>query len=415
MLVPPAGERLAREKPREQVAVAVAGVDDHPARHVPYTGGFPLVDLVGRLDVGQRLVHVALAGLVDDDRPGQVALGQTEPRTARQRDGRAPPRVVHQCDLGAGGDARADAAAGVELRAGRPVHRRRLGLVLLAHLQVALEAAGADDDTAARPHDVLGAVALHLHADDAALGEDQLAELGLVHHRHARVHQRLAQADGDRVAHAEQALAAQAGEGAPQQHPEHRDRAAEGAQAQADLPEVALQHHHVGRGLGVLRVQSVELLADDAPVDRVGLDRAAAGAAAGLLRLVVGVLRHPAEAHGGAVADEVHDLGATLEVGVAPHLRHNVTDDRVEIGLGRLDAVGLAGRAQCVVVGDPDPAAAAGRRAAEVLTLLQQHRLQAVGRGAQRRTHAGRTGSHDDDIHLCRQRAGRTTRHGAKL
>ena len=74
----------------EQVAVAVALVDDHPARHVADAGGLALVDLVHGLDVGQRLVHVPLAGLVDDDRAGQVALGQAEPR-ARSAAGSSDP------------------------------------------------------------------------------------------------------------------------------------------------------------------------------------------------------------------------------------------------------------------------------------------------------------------------------------
>ena len=57
-------------------------------------------------------------------------------------------------------------------------------------------------------------------------------------------------------------------------------------------------------------------------------------APAGLLGEVVGVLRHPVEPHRGVVADEVHHLGAAVDEGVAAHLGHDVADDRVEVALG---------------------------------------------------------------------------------
>ena len=95
VLVPAAGEGLPRAEPGEEVAVAVALVDDHPARHVADAGLLALVHLLHGLDVRQRLVHVAPAGLVDHERAGQVALRETEPGAVRQRDRGAPPGVVH--------------------------------------------------------------------------------------------------------------------------------------------------------------------------------------------------------------------------------------------------------------------------------------------------------------------------------
>ena len=84
VLVPAAWERLPGGEPREQVPVAVALVDDHPGRDVRNSGGLAGVDRVHRLDVGHGLVHEPSAGGVHDDRAGEIALGQAEPRTRRQ-------------------------------------------------------------------------------------------------------------------------------------------------------------------------------------------------------------------------------------------------------------------------------------------------------------------------------------------
>ena len=57
--------------------------------------------------------------------PGRLRSARQNHGPFGQRDRRTPPRVVQQVGLGAGGDAGEDAAAGVELRAGRPVDRGR--------------------------------------------------------------------------------------------------------------------------------------------------------------------------------------------------------------------------------------------------------------------------------------------------
>src|SRR3546814_1297607 len=101
LLEPATREGLAGAEAREEVAVAVALVDDHPAREVVDAGALGgFIHGVDGVYVGRSLVAVALARLVDDDRARQVALGKAEPRAARERDRGARPGVAHQGELG---------------------------------------------------------------------------------------------------------------------------------------------------------------------------------------------------------------------------------------------------------------------------------------------------------------------------
>ena len=76
-----------------------------------------------------------------------------------------------------------------------------------------------------------------------------------------------------------------------------------------------------------------------------------------------------------------------------------------------LGVVGLAGRLERVVAGDPDAAAAAGGGAAEVRALLDQHGVEALPRGGERGGHAGAAGADHDDVDLGRRlRRGRSWR-----
>ena len=232
--------------------------------------------------------------------PGRLRSARQNHGPFGQRDGRAPPGVVQQVGLGARGDAGEDAAAGVELRAGRPVDRGRLRLVLLAHLQVLLEAAAAEDDAAAgadrRWSRRRGCTS---YADDPAVLERQPGQLGVVGDRDVR------RRSGPCAGRSRSRCPSRTSCGAArrlttrlEQDLGHRHRAAPGAQTEADLPEVGLRDDHVRRRLGVLRVQPVELVAEEARVQRDRLAGAARGAAAGRLRVVVGVLRDPLEATG---------------------------------------------------------------------------------------------------------------------
>ena len=269
VLVPAAGERLPRGEAGEEVPVAVALVDDHPCGDVRDPGGLTGVDRVGRLHVGQRLVHESLACGVHDDRAGQVALREAEPRAAGERDRRTPPGVVHQVDRGTHGDAGLDAAAGVARGSRAPVGVGGAGQVLLAQGVVLLEAAGPEDDSPTGADDDLGSIALGADADHPAALDDQPGERGLVVDRDVGFKQGLAQADRQGVAHREHPPAAEGADHLVEQHPEHGARAAEGAQgAEADLAEVGLGDDQVRRRLGVRRVQSLQLGADDPAVHR---------------------------------------------------------------------------------------------------------------------------------------------------
>ena len=214
-------------------------------------------------------------GLVDDDRAGQVALGEAEPRAVRQRDGRAPPGVVHQVGLGAGGDAGQEPAAGVELRAGRPVDRGRLGLVLLAQLEVA-----------SRSHRCRGsrrggrgprrrrAVVL----DDARRRPGRPRGAG----RPARC--RSAPARRRRSApcagRSRSRCPSRTSSGRSSMLTSRRSRTMiivsgprQVRRPEADLAEVGLGDDQVRRRLGVRRVQPVELVAEEAGVERDRLAR----------------------------------------------------------------------------------------------------------------------------------------------
>jgi hypothetical protein len=356
---------------------------------------------VGRLHVGQRLVHESLAGGVHDDRTGEVALGEAEPGAAWERDRWTPPGVVHQVDRGADGDAGLDAGAGVAGSGGAPGGLGGPGQVLLPQGVVLLEATGSEDDAPAGANDDLGAIALGADPDHSAALDDQLLQRGLVVDRDTGIHQGLAQADRQCVAHRVHPATEDRADQAVEQHPEHGSCAAEGAQgAETDLAEVGLGDDQVRRRLRVRRVQSLQLGSDDPAVHRHGFHRASARSAAGLLGQVVGVLGHPCEPHGGLLEQEVHHLGSAVEEGLTPLLRDHVSDDGLEVaprllGVVRVD---LSGVAKSLVAGYPDAATGSSRRAAEVRALLDQDGVEAVLRGGERRCHSGAAGAHDDDV-----------------
>ena len=68
-------------------------------------------------------------------------------------------------------------------------------------------------------------------------------------------------------------------------------------------------------------------LPSDPGVHRHRLDAAAAEPPARRLGVVVGVLRHPGEAERGVLAEELHDLRTTVEEAVGADLGHVVADD----------------------------------------------------------------------------------------
>ena len=258
--------------------------------------------------------------------------------------------------------------------------------------------AAAQDHAALGPDDALDSLAEHRDARDAAVLDDEVAQLGAVLHGHARVDEALAESDREGVAHRVHLLAAQAADDAVEHDLEHRDRAADGAHSQADLAEVGLRDDQVRRRLGVRRVQVDQLVAEEAAVHRHRLDASPPGPSAGRLGQVVGVLRDPGEPDRRVLAHEVHDLWPTVDEGVPADLGHHVADDRLEVALGLLRVVGLTGRAQRVVAGDPDATAGARRRPAEVVALLDEQGVEPLSRGGEGGGHAGTTGTDDDHV-----------------
>ncbi len=376
------------------------------------------------VDVGRRLVGVAASCLVDDDRAREVALGQAEPWTRRQRDRRAPPGVVHQVDGRADLDGRGDATAGVAGRAGRPVGADGGALVLLAHGLVLLEPAAGEHHAVARPEGRRLPVTGDVDPGDPAVLDDEAGQRRLVEDRHARVEQSLAQPDRHRLAHAVHRPAQNHVQDPAQPDLEHGQRASERAQSEAEPPVVRLHHDHAHGRLGVGRVQPGELVAEDPTVDRHRLDAAAPGVTAGSLRVVVGVVRDPDEPGRGVVADEGERLGPAVEEGVDPRTGNGVADDRVQVGPGLLGRVPPPGRPQCVVVGDPHAAPGAGGGAAEPGAALDHHRAQAVVRRGEGCGHAGaaaadhhhvvlRAGVIHAHLHDCAGRSARA-RHGGE-
>ena len=296
---------MSRLQSREDVAVAVLLVEDQPGGHV-LAGALALAVLaavhpVARLDVRHRLVHEPLAAGVDDDRAGGVALGQREPRRADQRNRRAPPGVLHEFQCGAELFGGQDAVAGVGDGADGPLGGDRRALVLHPHLLVVLEAAAAEDDSAAGPDQPrLGASGFvgvaHVDAAHDAVLDVQIGQRGVQLHGDAG----LLQADPHRrdqgAAHADQVLAGGLG-------PRRADADLEAAQHAARMalelvePDVVLLHHdHVHRHLAVRRLEARLVGAELLGVERLGLDRPAGGLAAGGLRVVVGVARAPSTA-----------------------------------------------------------------------------------------------------------------------
>ena len=362
--------------------------------------GVPRVHGVHRVDVGRGLVHEALAGAVDQQAAGQAALGQAEVRAGRQRDGRAPPGVVHQVERGTRRLARGDRIAGVAGRPGGPLGADRRALVVLPHHGVALEAARRQHHTAARPDQRGLAVAGHRHSGSPAVLQVQAGHRGVQPDRNLPGRQARPQARGQCLAHAEHVLPEQAGAGHPAgdlHAGEHRP-GMPGAQAQPAV--VGLGDRHAGRCGQVGRVEMRQFGAEDPAVHGPRFDAAAFGQAARGFRVIVGVARHPGEVHRGVRAHEIQHGRALFEQCQLPFGAHAAVRDVGQVGAGLLGRVGDPGPAQHLVPGYPQAAAGTGGGAAEPAGLLDHHDPQAVVRGRECGGHPGGATAHHHDLEL---------------
>ena len=372
---------VSRRESGEEVAVAIALVDHHPGGYGAGPRRMGRVDLLGGLDVGQRLVHEPLAAGVHDDRAGQVALGQAEPRPARRAGSSAPtrrrpsgrcprrwrsrPRGRRRCcSRHRSSRSRRWAGAGTSPAAPGCSRSRRIPRTTPRVARMVDRSPSRWTTTpTTRPPSVTS--------------RDQRRAVVEVD---AVLEKPLSQPDHDRVAHRVHPLAPQAADDALHQHLDHRDRPAERAQTQADLPEVGLRDDHVGRRLGVGLGQPAELVAEERRVHRHRFDTAPAHPAAGLLGEVVGVLRHPREARRrllarGSPSPRGRGRGR-CRGGPSARCRRRSSRGRAWRRRGRRCRPGR--RRAVRSCRDPDPAAGAGRGPAERLAALDDDRAQAV-------------------------------------
>ena len=318
--------------------------------------------MVARLDIGHRLVHEALTGHVDDDRSRRVAFGQREPGCTDQGHRRAPPGVLHHIQCGTQLFGRQDSVAGIGHRSDRPLGGDRGALVLDPHLLVVFEPAAAQDHAAPRPDELrvrcfgpLGVA--YQNAGDDTVFDVQVGHCGVQQHRHSRVTQPDAQRGDEGTAHPDEVLARGLG---PHRAGAHLETAQHAAGVALELVQpdiVLLHHHHVEWHLAVRGFEALEVRAELLGVERLGFDRPPGGLASRSFGVVVGVVGNPAQLQRGVPQDERQHLRPALEVGVDLVGRHHVSDDRVQVGAGRLGGVLDAIALQDLVVGDPHAAA----------------------------------------------------------
>ena len=333
---------------------------------------------VGRLHVRQRLVHVPLTGGVDDDRPGCVALRQRKPRAIGQRNGRTPPRVFHHIQCGTelfGGD---DAVTGIGRRADGPVGGDRGALVLDPHLLIALEATTGQDHPPPGPDQLglsgfRGGGVAHVDAAHHVVLDVEVGERGVQQDGYAGLAQPDAQRCDQRPAHADQVLAGRLGPHRACAHPQAAQQALRVALEQVQPHVILLQHNHVERHLAVRRLQAGQVGAELLGVERLRLDRSSARPAAGCLRVVVGIARHPGHLQRGVLQHEGQHLGGALKVGVDAFGLDNVADDAVQIGARGLRCIGDPVTLEDLVVRDPHPATGPGGGSTVVRGLLDDY------------------------------------------
>ena len=166
-------------------------------------------------------------------------------------------------------------------------------------------------------------------------------------------------------------------------------------------PNVILLHHNdVERDLAVWRLQPGQIGAELVGVERLGLDRTAARAAARGLGVVIGVRGHPAHPQRGVLQHERQHFRPALQVGVDAFRFDDVSDDSVQVGAGRLRGVFDAVALENLVVGNPHSSARTCSRAAIVRSLLDDYCRKTPVGGGEGSNHAGAAAPDDDDVEL---------------
>src|SRR5271156_2454409 len=287
----------------ENVTVAVLLVEHQPRRDVlarPRSlTELAAVHVMARFDVRHGFVHESLAGHVDDDRAGRVALRQREPRCTDQRDGWPPPGVLHDVECGAelfGGE---NSVAGVGLRAHRPLGGDRRTLVLDPHLLVVLEPAATANHCLSGSNQLwlsgfrLFGVA-NIYAADCPVLDVEVGQRGVELYRDTGLLETDPERRDQSASHADQILT---GHLRPHRACTDLEAAEHAARMTLELVQshvVLLHHNDVERDLAVRRFQSGQIGTELPCVERLRLDGTAAGPTTRGFGVVVGVLRPPA-------------------------------------------------------------------------------------------------------------------------
>ena len=175
------------------------------------------------------------------------------------------------------------------------------------------------------------------------------------------------------------------------------------------------QHHAEHGQFRQRRAEMLDVIAEFAAVERTRHHRAAALRAAWRFRVIVGEGQRHIEAQRGLRGEEIHRLGAGGEKGIDARGVEVVARLVAQIGAGGVRGLADAPGARQRGAGNPQPAAGAGRGAAEARLLLDDQDLEAAMRGGDRRRHAGGAGAHHQHVAIVSVRPVGRVRHRCHL
>ena len=274
----------------------------------------------------------------------------------------------------------------------------------LAPLDVVREAAARQHHAATGPDPHRPAVALHPGADHRAAFGEQFARRRGQPYRDVEVHRGPRQPTRERIAVGERHAAAVAHhvqQVAPDP-PRHVGERLQRAEDPHEVPDLlARAEHHAEDGeLRQRRCQLLHPVAQLAAVERTGHHRAAALHAARRLGVVVGKDRRHVELHAGARGEEVDRLGAVVQERIHPFGIEVAAGLVLEVGPGGSTRLGDAELGRKPRPWHPEPAAGAGRRAAEARFLLHHPHVQSVRGRGDGRSHARGAGTDHQHVAL---------------